>query len=79
LYHAITNAGLDEVCVIKPLMRKNKAGLIEEQDLDPVGASGSEHKQGATEWITAECFLHNRGKTIVSLAKIDRPRREIDL
>jgi len=60
-------------------MRKNKARLIEERDLDPVGTFGSEHKQGAPEWITAECFLHNRGKTVMSFAKLDRPRREIDL
>ena len=39
----------------------------------------SEHKGRAAEWIEPDHLLHRSRKPIVTFAKVDRPRRDIDL
>src|SRR3546814_6552370 len=55
-----------------------QARAVPNQNLDPVGSLRPEHEGRAAEWIKAEHLLHRRRQTIMTLSKVNRPRRNVD-
>ncbi len=62
--------------VLEPLPIQNEAAAIPDEDLDAVGALGSEHDCNARKRVLTERLLGKRGQAIGAFAEIDRPRSD---
>src|SRR5690606_7648499 len=64
---------------LQALVHQHQARAIPHENLDPVRPFRSEHEGRAIEGVETKHLLHLRRKPIMAAAKVNRPRRNVNL